>query len=299
MTKKKIHKNKTTKSNSVKVATKSQPKLPSSFSLLKGSSRFIYEHKKKLSGVVAVPLVLYLLIVRLGSSFDPSLTSELISQQLGDNELLNNAVLAGVIIGSGGGLQAGANSLIITPLLIMGSLAIIWALRRLVAKKDFHIRDAYYSGMYPLIPFVLIVLLMTAQFIPFAIGGFLYSIADANELIGSLLERGVFIAIWIGLSLLSAYWLANSLMAMYAVTLPDIYPLQALRATKAIIKGRRWLVFRKIFLLALGLLTVFGLTLLLAIFVVPAVAVFVYDALVILALLFGHVYMYKLYRSLV
>ncbi len=286
------------KKKRTKKTVKKQEHTPSSFSLLGSSFSFFYQHKRQLLGVVAVFFVLYLLMVRSGSTFNLESTDQLISDELGTNEFVNKAVLTGILLGSGGSSESGIGGLSAFLLMVIGSLAFIWAIRHLVAGKKFRTRDSYYKGMYPLIPFVLVVFLISIQLIPFVIGGFLYATAEINGLIGSLLERAMFVSAWVALGLLSVYWLSNSLMGVYAVTLPDIYPLQALRSTKQVVKGRRWSIFLKIFVLLIFLTVISSLVLLLVVIALPALAVYTYDVLLVLALMFTHIYMFKLYKSL-
>ncbi len=274
-------------------------KLPSSLSLLSDSFNFITANIKILSGITAVYAVLYLIFIRAGSSFDVEGTNEIIRDSLGDNAILNKTVLTGTLISSGGGSSSSTGGPYSFILLVIGTLAFVWAIRHLMAGKKFKIRDTFYSGMYPLIPFVIVLFIISMQLIPFVVGGFLYSTAELNGLISTLLERVLFIILWIALSSLSAYWLANSLMAIYAVTLPDIYPMQALRSTKQVIKGRRWNVLSRILILILFLALVAVCVLLITVSLVPVIAVYIYDLLMILGLLFANIYMFKLYRSLI
>ncbi len=249
--------------------------------------------------MAAVFLVLYLVVIRSGSVFDVESANQLISNELGTNELVNKIVLTGVLLTSGGGSEPGVGNLSSFSLIILGSLAFIWTIRHLAAGSSFKIRDAYYRGMYPLVPFVLVVFLISLQMLPFVVGSFLYVTAEVNGLINLLLERVVLVFAWMALGLLSAYWIVNSLMGIYAVTLPNIYPLQALRSTKQIVKGRRWAILAKVLVLAIFLTIASSLVLLLTIMAVPVAAVYVYDALLVLALLFGHIYLFKLYKSLI
>lgn len=294
---KKISKEKQTMGKSAK---KSQStKLPSSFGLLGDSLKFVGDHKKVLAGIAAVYAVLYLIFIRAGSSFDVEGTNEIIRDSLGDNAILNKTVLTGTLISSGGSSSSSTGSLYSFILLVIGTLAFIWAIRHLMAGKKINIRDSFYKGMYPLIPFVIILFIISLQLIPFVIGGFLYSTAELNGLITTLIERLLFITLWLALSSLSAYWLANSLMAIYAVTLPDIYPIQALRSTKQVIKGRRWNVLSRVLVLILFLALVAMAILLISVSIMPAAAVYIYDLLIILGLLFANIFMFKLYRSLI
>lgn len=287
------------KSKKTKKVVKKQVVVPSSLSLLGSTFVFLHQHKRKLIGVGVVFLVLYLLMIRSGSTFNLNASDQLISDEFGTNELVNKAILTGILLGSGGSSESGIGSLSAFLLFILGSLAFIWAIRRLEAGKTFRVRDAYYKGMYPLIPFILVVFLISLQLIPFVIGGFLYATAEVNGLISSLLERVVFVSAWMALGLLSVYWLTNSLMGVYAVTLPDIYPLQALRSTKQIVKGRRWSIFLKMAMGAIFLGVASSLVLLLAVMALPVVAVYVYDSLLVFGLLFAHIYLFKLYKSLI
>ncbi len=272
--------------------------VPSSFVLLGRSVTFLFKHMKKLFGVFLVMYVLYFLFVRAGSTFDIESYDQLISDELGDNDLVNNVLLTGILIGSGGNSDASVSSISSFLLLVMGSLAFIWAIRHLTAGKKFLIRDAYYKVMYPLIPFVIILFVITVQLVPFVVGGFLYSTAEINGLITSGIERTLFVSGWIALGLLSVYWLSNSIMSIYATTLPDIYPMQALRSTKKVVKGRRWSIFIKVFMLGVFLLLFGGSLLFMIVAFFPSVAVYFYDIMAVFALLFAHIYLFKLYRSL-
>jgi hypothetical protein len=272
--------------------------VPSSFVLLAQSVTFLFKHMKKLLGISLVMYLLYLLLIRAGSTFDIESYDQLISDELGDSELVNKALLTGILIGSGGSSETSASGVSGFLLFIVGSLAFIWGIRHLTAGKKFRIRDAYYKGMYPLIPFMLVIFVITIQLIPFVVGGFLYSTAEINGLITSGIERTLFVSGWIAMGLLSVYWLSNSVMSVYAVTLPDIYPLQALRSTKKVVKGRRWSIFIKVFMLGIFLLLFSGSLLFLFVALFPAIAVYIYDIMAVFTLLFAHIYLFKLYRSL-
>jgi hypothetical protein len=216
--------------------------------LLGRTVTFFFKHFKKLFVLSLVMYLVYLVLIRAGSTFDIETYDQLISDELGNNEVLNTALLTGILIGSGGSSETPVSSF--------------------------------------------------AAFLIFVVGGFLYSTAEINILITSGLERTLFVSGWVALGLISVYWIANSLMSIYAVTLPDIYPMQALRSTKEVVKGRRWSVFIKIFMLGVFLLLFAGSMLFISVAAFPSAAVYVYDVLAIFVLLFAHIYLFKLYRSL-
>lgn len=271
----------------------------SALSLLRESLGFVFKHKKPLLGVAAVFFVIYLVMIRSSSSFDIDATQQLINNGIGSSGLFSKTLLTGILIGSGASASTGASSLTTFIILIIGSLAFIWAIRHLEAAKQFKIRDAFYNGMYPLIPFLLVLLVISLQLIPFALGGFLYATAEINGIISSVAERVAFIVGWGLLGSLSVYWISNSIIGVYAVTLPGIYPMQALRSTKKIVKSQRWSIILHLLVLSVFLAFITSLVLLGVVILLPVIAVYVYDVLFVLALMFTHVYLFKLYRSLI
>jgi hypothetical protein len=87
-------------------------------------------------------------------------------------------------------------------------------------------------------------------------------------------------------------------MALYIVTLPDMTPMQALKAARALVRYRRWVVLRKVLFLPLALLLIGALIVIpFALYVTP-VAPLVFFVLTIIALAVLHSYMYLLYRQL-
>ena len=91
----------------------------------------------------------------------------------------------------------------------------------------------------------------------------------------------------------------STIYAIYIVTLPNIRPLQALKSSKKLIKGRRLLVLRK--LLFLPLILVVGITVIsiIVIAIIPQLAEFVFIALSTVSVLIAHSYLYNLYRELI
>jgi len=285
---------KPTKKKEVNRTVKKIAQLPSSLTLLRESLKFLYRHKKKLLGVVGIFLILYMLVGRIGIGSGIDSTQQLISDELGDSSIVDRTTRLWLDASESSEVSSIGTFIV----LIIGSLAFIWTVRSLEAGKKFKVRDAYYKGMYPLIPFLLIIFLIWLQFLLPTAWGVLYALAENKALITTFIERGIFFSVWIALTLMAAYWATNSLMAMYAVTLPNIYPMQALRSTKKALKGRRWSVVLKVFVLLVFLIVVSVVGLLGVALLMPVVAVFVFDLLLVLALLFAHVYLFKLYRSL-
>lgn len=181
---------------------------------------------------------------------------------------------------------------------IVISLAIIWALRRVIAGETASIKDAFYKGAYPLVPFFFVLLVIGLQLIPFLIANLIFAAVFGTGIAVTLLEKLLWVAIVGLISLLSIYMLLSSVFAAYIVTLPDMTPMKALRSARALVIHRRISVaIRLLFLLIiLGIfVTAFVLP---VIFVWPVAAEAALYLVSGFALVFTHSYIYNLYRSL-
>lgn len=275
--------------------------LPSAFQLFGQTYNFLIKNWKIMGGVTLIYGLLYYVFVRVGPSVDLNEYRDLIDDYFGadTSAVLKSFTLAGVALASASQGADQVQTLMGVFLVVVASLAFIWAIRHILAKKSFRIRDAYYKSQEPLIPFLLMILIITIQAIPFAIGALLYSVVKAQNITVSGGEDLIFISLWVFLALLSGYWIANSLMALYAVTLPGLYPMQALRATKKLVEHRRWFILRKILFLPFVMFAVFGVVFLFLVSVAPSIVFEFIDLSAVIMLPFAHVYLYHLYRSLV
>jgi hypothetical protein len=184
-------------------------------------------------------------------------------------------------------------------LAVVVSLAVIWGCREVFAKRDFSVRDMFYKGMYPFIPFLLVGLLILMQLLPFAIGSALYSIVVANGIASGLLLQGVFIALFLVLTGVSLYLLCSSVFALYIVTLPGMAPWASSRTARDLVAHRRFTIMRKLLFLPLLLFLVCCVVLLPFVWWWAAAAIWVFTLVSAVLLVFGHIYMYTLYRALI
>lgn len=204
-----------------------------------------------------------------------------------------------VLIGSSGGASnqsAGAYQFFLG---LIASLAIIWALRQLYSDTQIRVRDAYYKGMAPLVPFVLVLLVVGLQLLPMLIGSSIYSTVVGNGIAVTAVEKLFWLILFLGLSAVSLYFVSSSLIALYIATLQDMTPLKALRSAKQLVKNRRWIVVRKLLFLPVALLLAAGTIMLPVIALIPIIAPWLFFALTILALVTTHTYIYTLYRELI
>jgi len=270
--------------------------LPSSWQLLKKSAQFLWLHKKSLGGVLLVFGVIHFIFVQGVSAGDFSEVKQIYDDSIGG---LNGGIALFTYmvstIGQANSVEGGIYQSI---LFIIVSLAIIWALRELMASKQIRIRDPYYRGMYPLVPFTLVLLVIGLQTIPALVGAWLYSVVVSNGIAVSVVEQLFWLVVFFIFALLSFYMLCSSLMALYIVTLPDMAPMRALRSARNLVKYRRWMIAKKVIILIISLLVVASVVMLPLLMLVPIAAPVIFYLGTIVALGFVHVYFYHIYREL-
>lgn len=284
-----------------RTASTPQPKrLPSVRKLSRTTVLTLAGSWKVFLGIALVYALLSLVLVRgLGTSVDVDQLKSQTSPLLGgvSGQVLVNVSAFATLLSSGNTASsaAGAYQLMLT---VVISLATIWALRQVLAGKYVRLRDAFYRGMYPLVPFVLVLLVVLLQTVPALIGGLLYNLAVTYGVAYSTPEKLMWGGLFAALAWVSIYMLCSSLFALYIVALPDMTPMKALRSARELVRYRRSAVFIRLFLAALVLLLVMVITIMPLVAILPAAApwaLFIYG---IVGLIVANVYMYVLYREL-
>lgn len=276
-------------------------KLPNVWQLTRAAALILWRYRRLFIGITLIYGLLNLVLVQgLASGTNVSnLKSELNQVFTGHFGSLASSLSVFVVLvggaGNGSSQTAGAYQLFLG---LITSLAVIWALRQVLAGATIRIRDTYYRGMYPLIPFILVLVVVGLQLLPLLIGSLLYGIVNSNGIAVHFVEKLIWILIYAGLALWSLYMLSSSLLALYIVTLPDMTPRRALRSARDLVNHRRWTVLRKILCLPLILLVVAALIMVPIIIWLTALAQWVFFLLTMFALVAVHAYMYTLYREL-
>lgn len=276
-------------------------KLPSIWQLTQTASAMLWQYRRTLLGVSLVYGLLNLILVHgFSSGIDIVGTKATVAQTLGSHSNTFSSSLTSFLslmgnAAAGTGQTAAVYQLF---LIVFVSLAIIWALRQLLAGYQISIRATYYQGMYPIVPFILVLLVIGLELLPLLLGTIIYEILVVNGIVLSGLEQFVALIIYILLALASIYLLSSTLFALYIVSLPDMTPVRALRSARRLVHHRRWTVIRKILWLPLLLLVVSAVIFVPIIIVVPVLAqwLFLILAMIVPALIHG--YMYTLYREL-
>lgn len=269
--------------------------------LFKVAVLHLWRHRKVFGGITAVYLVLTVLLVKgLSASSDiPALKQSLQEVLSGaSGQLATGLTIFGFLIGSTSGVSTEVAGTYQSMLLIVASLALIWALRQTHAGTKIGVREAFYRGMYPLVPFLVVLLVVGLQCIPLAVSSWLFGVT----VLGGLAVTGVEVAIWsvlcFLLAVLSVYMVSSSVFALYVSTLPDMTPMKALRSTRQLVRYRRWEILRKVLFLPVILVVVGALIVIPVILFATPLAEWVFFVLSMSALAISHSYIYSLYREL-
>jgi len=190
-------------------------------------------------------------------------------------------------------------------------LTTVWLLRNILAGRKIKMRDGLYSAGAPLISTFLIACIFVVQLIPIALAIIGYYAAQASGLLAGGVEAMLF---WIAaalLSLISLYWVTSTFFAMIIVTLPGMYPFQALRTAGDLVIGRRIRILLRILWMLLCIVVTWAVVLILFILLdswikglIPQISGFPLIPIVILALstlslIWTSGYVYLLYRKVV
>ena len=264
------------------------------------TARLLWGNKRLFIGITLIYAVLNLVLVQ-GLSNNTDITS--LKATLQDAFGAGSAFTASltvfaVLISSSGSAASGTGGAYQLFLIILVSLAIIWALRELLAGGRIRVRDAYYRGMYPLVPFILVLVVIGIQLIPLVLGATIYNIVISNGIAVIAAEKFLWAMLFGLLSLLSIYMISSSAFALYIVTLPDMTPLKALRSARALVRFRRWTVLRKILILPIILFIITTTIMLPIILVATVIAQWTFYLLTMFAAVATHTYLYSLYREL-
>ena len=278
---------------------KPEPKfIPTTAQLFKQTALFLWKYKKIFFLAAAVYVVVYILIIRSPITSNVGQIQKAVKNAVGDKSgtsFKTEFVTLGAVLSTSN--NHGNSTLFIGSLFLI-SLIYIWMIRQLHSNNTFQVRDAIYQAPISLIPTFIILLVMVAQFFPFAFASFVYSIARTGGMFTTGLEDLSFFMVVIGIAILSFFWLTSTVMSLYIVTLPGMRPVAALKAGNDVVRFRRLTVFRRILGLVVTLVIFYLLMLLIIIRVRSGLTFWFAEAFQILVVPFVHIYLYKLYRAL-
>lgn len=275
------------------------PKLSSSWMILRHSFGIFKRNPLLFGGILAIYTLLSLVLVR-GFTSSAQLTDSKILLQSGHTGAFNvsTGLLGNLFSAAGSAAPAGATYQSV--LFVLISLVIIWALRYCYGKRvrPAPLKAAFYKSMSQLVPFLIVLVVISLQLIPLLLGTSLYSFVVGGGIAVNPLEQLLSLGILLLSVVWSLYMISSSLFALYIVTLPDITPMQALRSAKELVQFRRWTVMRKIVFLPFILFVAVSAVMLPSVLLLTGVAEWVFFVLSLALLIVAHSYFYNLYREL-
>lgn len=275
--------------------------LPKARHILADATKQLLTHKKLFGSIALLYGLFNVLLVRgFATTSDLPTFKALLGSAFhgawGEIQSSFTAFLYLVTTSGGGGTSSSSIAQIV--LLVVISLAFIWSLRQVSAKHSPKVRDAFYNGMYPLIPFTLILFVFALQLVPMAVGSFIYNTAVTNHIATDLGQKAVFAVVFALLALWSLRMVTATIFALYIVTLPNMTPFQALRSARELVYKRRLLIWRKLILLPVSLLVIAAVVVLPFILFAVSIAEWVFFILTMFIAPYVHSYLYSLYRKL-
>ncbi|HJQ08020.1 MAG TPA: hypothetical protein VJ836_00900 [Candidatus Saccharimonadales bacterium] len=280
---------------------KPQSRLPSAWRLLHTAFSTLKGNWKVFAGIVLVYGVLTSILVQsfgaVGSFGD---VKKAVDEAFAGSasKLVTGLTLFAYLLGASGNTSnptAGAYQMMLT---LVVSLALIWTLRQVYAKQPVRLRDSFYLGMYPLVPFVLVLLVIALQLLPLILGVLMYGMVTSNGIAATGIEQLLWAVAAFLLALASLYMVTSSIFALYIACLPNMTPIRALKAARQLVAHRRWAALRKIVYLPIALLVLAAFVVIPLIFFATPLAPWAFFVLSMLLIVIVHSYMYALYRAL-
>lgn len=132
-------------------------------------------------------------------------------------------------------------------LILLTWLTTVWLLRAIMTGSKPKFRDGLYSAGAPIVPTFMVLLAAVVQLLPVAIAAAGFAAAIASGLLEENgIESMVFWAAVVGLLGLSLYWMTSTFMALVVITLPGMYPWNALKIAGDMVVGRRLRILLRI-----------------------------------------------------
>lgn len=276
--------------------------LPSAWTVLNSSLKQLFNNYKLFGYILMIYGLLYILLVKgISGNFQLGNLKESLNDALGGQlgTFGTGLALYGLLLGSVGSGPDATSGTYQTFLLVLVSLALIWALRQTYeGQKVKRLKDSYYKSMYSLVPTVLVSLVFVLQMLPALIVISIYSIIQASGSAIGLIEQVIIYFVLISGLSASLYWTSSTIFAFYIVTLPNTSPMLALSSAKQLVRYRRSLVVRKVIFLPLLMLALSAAVLVPLIIFLAPVAEVLFMLLAIVSIAIIHAYYYNLYRSM-
>ncbi len=278
-----------------------EPPLPSWRKLLIKSLRLIAANKKAIFVFFVVYGILNLILVRgFSSPIDIEGLKESFRSIVGEDTagLASGFTAFGLLVNASTKGTGEAAQVYQTFLMIFAGLSLIWLYRQQQAGNKVTMKMAFYRGMYPFVPFTLVLIVIGLQFIPALVGNFLFATVINSGLAVGAFENIIWLLLLLSTSLLSLYMVSSSAIALYVVTLPEMTPMIALRQARELVRFRRFSILRKVAAIIIVIFLLLTVVVLPVIFFAPTLAEWMFFSITVLGLPLVVGYMFSLYREL-
>ncbi len=238
-------------------------KLPGYWSFTNYVRKTLWQNRRIFFGVLAAYAVMSILLIGLASQDSYSQLSSVLRESSGEIFKGNWGEIgqAGLLLITGvtgqySATPTEAQQVYAVILTFVTWLTTIWLLRALLAGKKPRLRDGLYNAGAPILPTLLVGGLLLVQLLPLAVAILGFSALLPFGIMDGGIEAMLFWTVALLLGSLSLYWLTSTLIALVVVTLPGMYPMQAIKAAGDLVIGRRIrILFRFLWLI---LVTVLG-----------------------------------------
>lgn len=277
------------------------PLLSGPITLSTRAIKLLWNNRFLFGSLTAIYAFLSLVLVRgFTSTLDVNAIKEALNSLVGGDlaGVTVTASLFGIVLGTLGTVGTSSGSTYQSFLLIVMSLATIWALRSTTSGQVVRVRDTFYKGLYPLAVFLIVLMAIGVQLLPLAVGSWLYGILVGGGIAVTLVEKAVCVVLLGLFAILSFYMVTSSLFALFISTIPDMTPMRALKSARQLVLHRRWQVLSRIVGLLFVLPLLSAAVMLPFIILVPVIAEWVFFILSMLGAIFILTYMYLLYKEL-
>jgi hypothetical protein len=241
-------------------------KLPGYWSFTNTVRKTLWQHKKTFLWLFVIYIILTFILVGITSQDSYSQISDTLRTTGGDlfkgkwGEVGQAGIL--LLIGATGGSTStltDTQQVYAGILILFTWLTTVWLLRAILGGKKPKLRDGLYSSGAPALSTLLVVALGVVQLLPVAIAFLGFSGVMSAGLAVNGVESMVFWVVVLLLVALSLYWLTSTFFALVVVTLPGMYPMQAIRAAGDLVIGRRFRILLRLLWLAFTVVTTWAI----------------------------------------
>lgn len=221
-------------------------KLPGYWNLTTSVWSILWQHKKLFVSLAFVYVAITVIVSGLGQQESYANLVQALKDGGGDLFKGNFGAVAGAGLLLLSSVTTGLTPDVTQAQTVIGSLVVlfawlttVWLLRNIFAGNRPKLRDGLYNSGAPVLSTAIMSFIVLVQLLPAAIAMVIYNASSVSGLLDGGPSAMLAWSAIVLLALISVYWITSSAIAMIIVTLPGVYPMQALRAAGDIVVGRR------------------------------------------------------------